>query len=124
AREQDHFQVRAPAIEWAQLSGSASARAVIPGMRTDVLLQRPGYAAIVETKFYGHPFVGHYGARRVPSAHLYQLYAYLRNFGLANQAVDGVLLYAEPGEALDEEFVLQGHRLRVLTLNLSLDWPE
>ena len=33
-------------------------------------------------------------------------------------------MYAEPGDALDEEFELQGHRMRLLTLNLAADWQD
>jgi 5-methylcytosine-specific restriction enzyme subunit McrC len=123
-REQKLFNVRSPAVGWAGLAGSSTARAVIPGMFTDVCLERGGYAAVIETKYYSNPFVGHHGARRIPSAHLYQLYSYVANLAFTRASVDGVLMYAEPGDPLDEEFELQGHRMRVLTLNLAADWQD
>jgi 5-methylcytosine-specific restriction enzyme subunit McrC len=123
-REQDVFSVRSPAVAWAELVGSSTARAVIPGMFTDVCLERAECVAVIETKYYSNPFDGHHGARRIPSAHLYQLYSYVTNLAFRRRAVDGVLLYAEPGDALDEEFDLQGHRMRVLTLNLAADWQD
>jgi 5-methylcytosine-specific restriction enzyme subunit McrC len=91
-------------------------------MLTDVCLERGEYCAVVETKYYGNPFVGRHGARRIPSSHLYQLYSYVTNLAFTRAPVDGVLMYAEPGDTLDEEFELHGHRIRVLTLNLATDW--
>jgi 5-methylcytosine-specific restriction enzyme subunit McrC len=91
-------------------------------MLTDVCLEHGEYCAVIEVKYYSNPFIGHYGARRVPSGHLYQLYSYVTNLAFTNAAVDGVLMYAEPGDTLDEVFELQGHRIRVLTVNLAADW--
>jgi 5-methylcytosine-specific restriction enzyme subunit McrC len=121
-REQDSFHVRSPSVRWGGLEGSSAARAVIPGMFTDVCLERGEYCAVIETKYYSNPFVGHHGARRIPSGHLYQLYSYVTNLAFTKAPVDGVLMYAEPGDALDEEFALQDHRIRVLTLNLATEW--
>jgi 5-methylcytosine-specific restriction enzyme subunit McrC len=123
-REQEVFDVRSPAIGWGALLGSSTALGVIPNMFTDVCLRREGYAAVIETKYYSNPFVGHHGARRIPSSHLYQLYSYVTNLAFTTARVDGILLYAEPGETLDEEFELQGHRMRVLTLNLAAEWQD
>jgi 5-methylcytosine-specific restriction enzyme subunit McrC len=122
-REQSEFAVRSPSPQWMQLSGSAAAQALVPAMFTDVCLERRGSTVVIETKYYRDPFAGYYGARRIPSAHLYQLYAYVKDLALAGAAVDGVLLYAQPGEAVDEEFRLQSHRMRILTLDLAADWP-
>lgn len=123
-REQEQFRVHSRAVGWGGFSGSSTARAVIPGMQTDVCLERGDYAAVIETKYYGNPFVGHHGAFRIPSDHLYQLYAYVRNLAFTRASVDGILMYAEPGETLDQEFNLQGHRMRVLTLNLAAEWRD
>lgn len=123
-REQDTFHVRSPTVGWGRLEAPDTARAVIPGMLTDVCLEHREDCAVIEVKYYSNPFVGNYGARRIPSSHLYQLYAYVTNLGLTKAPVDGVLIYAEPNDALDEVFELQGHRIRVLTVNLGADWRD
>jgi 5-methylcytosine-specific restriction endonuclease McrBC regulatory subunit McrC len=65
-----------------------------------------------------------HGARRLRSAHLYQLYAYLQNTRCDAEPVDGILLYAQVGQAEDSEVVIQDHRVRVTTLDLSAEWEQ
>lgn len=123
-REQNAFVVRSPALGWTDLVGAPAATALVPGMFTDVCLESPGQTTVIETKYYRDPFAGHYGVRRIPSAHLYQLYAYVNNLALTGVTTSGVLLYAQPGEPIDAKIELQGHRMRVMTLDLSADWQE
>jgi 5-methylcytosine-specific restriction enzyme subunit McrC len=93
-------------------------------MFTDVSLERDEYTGIIETKYYREPFSTRHQTRRVRSGHLYQLYAYVKNVAHAGRAVDGVLLYAQTDQAEDAEVQLQGHRFRIVTLDLSLPWED
>jgi 5-methylcytosine-specific restriction enzyme subunit McrC len=56
----------------------------------------------------------------VHTANLYQLYAYMQNLSLRDQKpIEGLLLYAQSGMALDLEYDLHGHKVRVRTVDLS-----
>jgi 5-methylcytosine-specific restriction enzyme subunit McrC len=123
-QEQSAFHVARRAVHWSGLSGSLEALGLIPLMLTDVSLERGNYTAVIETKYYRQPFVEHRGARRVRSGHLYQLYAYVTNLSQSGRIVDGVLLYAQADEAEDVVVTMQGHRFRILTLDLSATWEE
>jgi len=58
---------------------------------------------------------------KLRSAHLYQLLAYLRNLG---DNSEGILLYPTAGVALDQIYILQEHRVRVTTIDLTRSWRD
>ena len=61
------------------------------------------------------------------SGHLYQLCAYLRNLGQErdpDRRAAGILLYPTAGIALDQSYMLHGHRVRIKTLDLNQPWLE
>ncbi len=98
---------------------------MLPEMRTDVSLRRPGRTIVVDTKYYREPLQVHEGRQRVRSGHLYQLFAYLRNLerrGGPDMQSEGVLLYPAVEEPIDVGFEVQGHIVRVRTINLDQDW--
>ena len=51
----------------------------IPRMETDVVLQSPTRAIIIDTKYYQHTLRGQYDQGKFRSTHRYQLFAYLKN---------------------------------------------
>ena len=59
------------------------------------------------------------------SAYLYQIYTYLRSqTGQGDSSADraeGMLLYPSVGESVAEAAVIQGHRIRFMTVNLAAD---
>jgi 5-methylcytosine-specific restriction enzyme subunit McrC len=123
-REQSIFRVANPALKWRELEGSPEAQALIPMMFTDLTLERYGYTAIIETKYYREVFVERHQTRRIRSAHLYQIYAYMQNLSRLGSSVDGVLLYAQGDQPVDIEVRLGVHRVRVVTLDLSSSWEN
>ena len=103
------------------------ARDILPGMRTDVVLDDlvAGRRIVIDTKFTGIVTSGWRRETTLRSGYLYQIYAYLRSQTgrgdpLADSA-DGILLHPAIGETVDEAITLQGHGLRFATVDLAAD---
>jgi 5-methylcytosine-specific restriction enzyme subunit McrC len=101
----------------------------LPVMKVDVLLRnkRTGRLVVVDTKFTPNSLiVGQYGKEIFDRNHLYQMYAYLRsqehcsNF---HREAEGVLLYPMVAASLSERVILQGHSIRLETVDLTQPWP-
>lgn len=69
---------------------------------------------------------GYYGTDKIHSANLYQLYAYLRNAQQkpkwANS--EGMLLYPAGGTEFNYTFEIDGHPIRVASVNLDGSWKD
>lgn len=103
------------------------ARDILPGMRTDVVLDDlvAGRRIVIDTKFTGIVTSGWRRETTLRSGYLYQIYAYLRSQTgrgdpLADSA-EGILLHPAIGETVDEAITLQGHGLRFATVDLAAD---
>lgn len=98
---------------------------VLPSMITDVTLERPGRKTIIDCKFYREALVTQHNRRRLHSAHLYQLTAYLSN--KARECgwgdVEGMLLYPAVSHDLDLEGKLLDHIIRIKSIDLDHPWP-
>lgn len=100
----------------------------LPQMSADVVLERHApdgalHRIVVETKFADALTLNAYAAERFKSGHLYQLYAYLRTqteHGVDAES-EGVLLYPVVDKEIDEWATIQGHRLRVATVDLRAE---
>lgn len=104
---------------------------LLPAMVTDITVEHPGPPArrlVIDTKYYRSALVAKPGgAEKLISGNLYQIYAYLRTQeerGPQFRAASGMLLYPTTGVSLDECLLVQGHPVRVATLDLSRDWRE
>lgn len=115
-------------LRWAVTDGSPGLASFLPGMNADIVLQRNSTESaarriVVETKFANALATNPYGQDVFKSAHLYQLYAYLRTqAGREDPAADnaeGVLLYPAVDLNIDEWAMIQGHRLRFATVDLA-----
>ena len=99
-------------------------------MQSDVMLQSGNDVLIIDAKFYSHITQSHFDRETVRSAHLYQIFTYVKNqehaFGDAPHGVSGLLLYARTDEAVqpDEEYVIQGSRIGVKTLDMNRPFNE
>lgn len=100
---------------------------LVPIMRTDVtLIERrpPGRRIIIDTKYS----VTTLSERlKFKSENLYQIYAYLRtqeDLSEAHRQASGVLLYPTTAYDVDAEMLVQGHRIRVVSVNLSDTWQR
>lgn len=119
--------VTSEALSWHDEIGSA----LVPQMRTDITIEWAGAQAgrlVLDTKYYGKTLATRFGTvEKFHSAHLYQLYAYLRtqeHRGDQYVCGPGVLLYPTTSLRVDQRMRVQGHEIRVLTLDLGQPWPD
>ncbi|MBY5889747.1 5-methylcytosine-specific restriction endonuclease system specificity protein McrC [Rhizobium ruizarguesonis] len=124
--EQQSLSVEPLNIKWdaTRIAGSA---ARLPSMRVDVFLRSANRRIILDTKYYVDALQTYYNAESFRSENLYQLFAYLRNAAGSDNAfakTEGILLYPRVGVSLDEAFMIQGHSVKIATIDLSMPWKE
>src|SRR3546814_20981780 len=96
----------------------------LPIMVTDIVLENTSEVQriVIDTKFTSILTPARYGGQRFKTDHLYQLYAYLRSQERTDDplsvAADGMLLYPAIGLDIDETALIQGHRIRFVTIDL------
>lgn len=118
--------VSAKTIAWNGAAESEEARALLPGMLTDVTMDWPHRKLILDCKFYREALVRRDDRLRLHSANLYQLHAYLTNQAAVSgwESCEGMLLYPAVAHRLDCRYVIAGHRLRVSSVDLDQPWEE
>jgi 5-methylcytosine-specific restriction enzyme subunit McrC len=125
-RELDGVAVGREVVHWADAVGTHAALSWLPRMHTDVTVSTAERRTIIETKYYREPFASRFDVDKVRSAHLYQLFAYLRNAKprVPGQLIDGVLLYAQVGRSVCETFCLGETNVALRTIDLTAPWPD
>lgn len=119
----DGWTVRAQrSLSWPIEAPSSGLEAILPGMVADIILENGDRRIVVDTKFTTMLAPRQHGGEALRSAHIYQIYAYLRSqeggSAAANQA-EGLLLYPAVGVDHAEETHMHGHRLRFATIDLT-----
>ena len=98
----------------------------LPEMRTDITLQKDGKTLIIDAKYYSKAMIQNYDKVSLRSAHLYQIFAYVKNMDTENTGcVSGLLLYAKTDEEElpdGEPFVMGGNSIGVKTLDLNQEF--
>lgn len=125
--EQNTFSVSSERIGWDTGWIGGQNADLIPRMLTDVSLSAPHRKLVIECKFSLDCVQEQWGKFTARSDHLYQLFAYLKNLeraGGVNMVCEGILLYPTVTRAIDLRFKVQGHLIRVTTLNLNQHWRE
>ncbi|MCZ0963509.1 5-methylcytosine-specific restriction endonuclease system specificity protein McrC [Paracoccus benzoatiresistens] len=111
--------------KWAVAAASTGIAAYLPIMITDIILENVTQKRriVIDTKFTEVLTKSQHGASRFKTSHLYQLYAYLRSQEQPGDPLsmssDGILLYPSVGMDVDEAALIQGHRLRFVTIDLA-----
>jgi len=129
--EQNEYRVSRDRMRWdVSAANDEEDLTKLPVMETDTSLTSKDRKIVIETKFYKQTLKpGAWGSetKKVSSANLYQLFSYLKNMEQqpypANKA-EGVLLYPTVDDELDLNYQIQGHKLRVKTINLDQDWQD
>ncbi|TAX38972.1 5-methylcytosine-specific restriction endonuclease system specificity protein McrC [Rhizobium leguminosarum] len=113
---------------WDAIDATEGLDAILPKMNADVVLQQ-GVARrlVLDTKFTGILTHRPHGSEGLKSAHLYQLYSYIRSQAgrgdVAADCAEGILLHPSLERHVDEAVTIQGHRLRFVTIDLASE-PE
>jgi len=120
-------RVVAKKLTWAGEAADEVSKQVLPGMVTDVTIERDDHVIILDTKYTPKALVTshHGGGERLRTEHLYQLFAYVRNaeaLGEKWQTCDGVLLYPAVGDQFRFEYEIAGHRMRICSVDLAAEW--
>ena len=113
-------------LEW----HAAEANERLPLMIPDIVMQEKssGRMILLDTKFTAHSLVeNQWGKAVFDSSHLYQLYAYLKSqehVSEANRTAVGILLYPAVRNRFSERVTLQGHTIRIESVDLAEPWQE
>jgi len=123
--EQSIFRVKPLQLEWDAIPLTGSSVGRLPTMRTDIYLEAKHRRIVIDTKYYADALQYHQGSASFHSGNLYQLFAYLKNDATRVPELplaEGMLLYPKTGEPLDGQFQIQGHKVRIVTVDLSQPW--
>lgn len=124
-REQTSFsKVEAAQVAW---RAEGETHGLLPRMKTDITLRRPGQRVVIETKCYAKPLVQAYGTSggSLRSSDLYQLGAYLTHLGGNDERLTGVLLYAVDTPTIPTARLrLAGRDVVVTELDLAQPWTS
>lgn len=100
----------------------------LPKMQTDITLQKGDKTLIIDAKYYSKSMIENYDKATLRSAHLYQIFAYVKNMDTTNTGnVSGLLLYAKTEEEVfpdGEPFVISGNSIGTKTLDLNMEFNE
>lgn len=102
----------------------------LPMMVPDLILQEQETERVIilDTKFTAASLVeNQWGKPIYDPSHLYQLYAYLRSqeqVSDAYRSAEGILLYPAVQVRLSERVELQGHVIRIESVDLAAKWEE
>jgi 5-methylcytosine-specific restriction enzyme subunit McrC len=122
----DFHSVKREDVLWDADEMDATHRAYLPKMQTDATLRSKERTIIVDAKYYKSIFTSFKGAEKIRTAHLYQMSAYLRNCDLSpsGPVPEGLLLYPSSNEALNLDYRLCGHKIRIATVDLHIGWEK
>lgn len=124
-KEQKVFGVKSESFRWQQVEAGEGDLRFLPGMRTDVSLESSTRKIVIDTKYYAKCLQSYYDIESVHSGNLYQLFAYLKNLQIGNSLpVEGMLLYPTVGKSLSLQYRIQGHTIRIVTVDLDVNWQE
>ncbi|NIZ19518.1 5-methylcytosine restriction system specificity protein McrC [Entomospira culicis] len=102
---------------------------LLPQMKTDIMLSNQHHTLIIDTKFYQKNMSKSPHGEKFTylSFHLYQIYAYVKNYyKVTVDNVSGVLLYAHLSdmETPSQMYNMNGNMIGVKVLNLDKEWSD
>lgn len=111
-------------IKW---DASGYAMDFLPMMQTDITIKRDDEIIIMDTKYYTKTLVSNMGQDKYHSTNMYQMFSYLKNAEVKGELYKqsrGILLYPQVNKSLDNIYEIQGHTLKICTVNLNDDWTN
>lgn len=125
-REQDQFQVNpTKKIKWDHQVTDSEQLKSSPEMEADLILESNERRIILDTKFYQEAMSEWHQTKKLQSAHLYQLMAYLRNREATKPEGarhEGMLLYPTVSAPVSVDLSLEGFSVKAHSIDLSQDW--
>lgn len=125
-KEYPELKVYSPQIKWGVTDGYYFQ---LPTMQTDIVLsdKNSEKTLIIDAKYYSHNMQAKtpYMTRTIHSDHLYQIFAYVKNWPVTlNESVAGMLLYAGTDDEVqpDNDYQICGNTISVKTLDLNCDF--
>jgi len=121
----DRYYIGSRNLHWPGVSN-----AYMPIMRTDISIEsrkEPFNRLVIDTKFYEETLSRSLGDPKFNSNNLYQIYAYLRtqeDRGPSFRDAKGMLLYPDVGLGVSERIEVQGHEIRIETIDLADEWQQ
>lgn len=114
---------------WQIERASAGMSEIFPSMQLDIVLRSPATKdsaarkVVIDTKFTAITKPGFYRAETLSSTYVYQIYSYLKSQEGIGEVPkpEGLMLHPSVGEEVDEEVVIQGHRIRFATVDLTAE---
>ncbi|SFW22571.1 5-methylcytosine-specific restriction endonuclease system specificity protein McrC [Ruminococcus flavefaciens] len=98
----------------------------LPTMQTDITLHKGDKTLIIDAKYYGRSMIENYDKATLRSAHLYQIFAYVKNMDVENDGnVSGLLLYAKTDDEMfpnGQPFIIGGNSIGAKTLDLNQEF--
>lgn len=124
----DTIKVSASQVKW-NLTGENEESMIrfLPKMQTDITLEKEDKSLIIDAKYYGHIMQTQYHKESIRSAHLYQIFTYVKNKDQYNSGkVSGLLLYAKTGEDIvpDYKYEIGGNVIGAKTLDLNCQFDK
>jgi 5-methylcytosine-specific restriction enzyme subunit McrC len=136
--EQSYFEVKRDNIEWNLESESEEDLQreedlrMLPIMQTDIslhlrhpLTRKITRKIIIDTKYYKDAFKTRFTQEKFNSAHLYQLFSYLKNQESDSEITktcEGILLYPAVGTGFKFCYRYENHQIIIMAINLNQDW--
>ena len=117
-------------LSWPIETKTSGIDSFFPAMKTDIVLnnKKTETRIVIDTKFTSVLTAGWYRDESFRSGYIYQMYAYLRSqVGQGDSMADhasGLLLHPSIGYMLNESVSIQGHRLTISTIDLTLSASE
>ena len=127
--ERPDLSIRKERIYWQASSSSDPEFRFLPTMETDISVRDKPHTKtlIIDTKFYKETFTKRFDREKIHSANLYQLVTYLRNLQYRDgpdSSASGMLLYPVVEKSVRLSYTLDGHDVKICTVNLAANWEE
>ena len=133
--EQNEFSVSSIYMDWDAKYDKGQPK-ILPRMELDIHLAKKNKRIIIDTKYYFEALQTRHNEasqnrqkKTIRSPNLYQLFSYLKNSEARKPAsaysdAEGILLYPAVGNKIKFGATIQGHHVRVLTVNLDQPWQQ
>lgn len=104
---------------------------LLPNMKSDIYLQKGNVVLIIDAKYYSHSLQEYFDKVSVKSAHLYQIFTYVKNKeeelkDVEDHKVVGILLYAKTSDEIqpNSDYQMSGNKISIKNLDLNCNFEK